>query len=282
MRFRFVVFCIVLSSYCKAQFCLPEGPSVIDGVYLKSYRDLRSVPYPPIREADVMWDKRIWRVMDLREKINHPLFFPIEPIPSRTSFMQMVMDALTCSHSQFSLTGYDVLDDEFTVRLTEAEIISKSFSQEEISYEGPDGSLITKTVDNPFDFFAVKRLRLKEEWFFDNQRSVMDVRIIGLCPVMEMFDEMGEYKGEKPLFWLYFPELRVPMSKTAVYNEKNTAGYITFDQLFWKRRFSSYIYKESNVFDRKIQTYKEDLDLLLESKDIENEIFDYEQDLWEY
>lgn len=272
-----------LYTFCaSAQFCIPEGPTVMDGLYLKSYRDLRSVPYTPLREADVMWDKRIWRVIDLREKINHPLFFPIEPITNRTSFMQMIMDFLTCDHSQFSLTGYDVLDDEFTVLLTNSEIVEKSFTSEEVSYEDADGNIISKTVDNPFDFFSVKRLRIKEEWFFDNQRSVFDVRIIGLCPVQEIFDEVGEYKGEKPMFWLYFPELRVPMSKTMVFNPKNTAGYITFDQLFWKRRFSSYIYKVSNVFDRKIQAYKEDLDLLLESKDIENEIFDFEQELWEY
>ena len=144
------------------------------------------------------------------------------------------------------------------------------------------GEYESKTIQNDFDFSAVKRIRLKEEWFFDNQLSVLNVRIIGLCPVMEAFDEMGEYKGEKPLVWLYFPELRVPMSTTKMFNPKNIASTITFDHLFMKRKFSSYIYKESNVFDRDFASYKKDIDLLLESKKVEEEMFKFEQDLWEY
>ena len=93
---------------------------------------------------------------------------------------------------------------------------------------------------------------------------------------------MGEYKGEMPLFWLYFPEARIAFSTVPVYNEHNDAERRTLEDLFWKRKFSSYIYKESSVYDRKIDTYKQDLDLLLESKRIEHEIFQYEQDLWEY
>ncbi len=266
----------------KGQYCHPKEGEVLNGLYVPSHRDFNVVSYPHLREADVMWSKRIWRVLDLREKINHSLYFPVDPIPSRTSYMQMIMHYLTCENAEITLTPYDILDDEFTVRLTKSEVIAKSFSKEEFAFENEDGDMETREVDNPFEFSSVKRLRLKEEWFFDNQRSVMETRIIGVCPVMEMFDEMGEYKGEKPLVWLYFPELRIPMSITAMFNTKNRAATITYDQLFMKRMFSSYIYKKSNVFDRKIDTYKQDLDLLLESKQIEHEIFEFEQDLWEY
>ena len=266
----------------KGQYCHPKEGEVLNGLYVPSHRDFNVVSYPHLREADVMWNKRIWRVLDLREKINHSLYFPVDPIPSRTSYMQMIMHYLTCENAEITLTPYDILDDEFTVRLTKSEVIAKSFSKEEFAFENEDGDMETREVDNPFEFSSVKRLRLKEEWFFDNQRSVMETRIIGVCPVMEMFDEMGEYKGEKPLVWLYFPELRIPMSITAMFNTKNRAATITYDQLFMKRMFSSYIYKKSNVFDRKIDTYKQDLDLLLESKQIEHEIFEFEQDFWEY
>lgn len=266
----------------KGQYCHPKEGEVLNGLYVPFHRDFNVVSYPHLREADVMWNKRIWRVLDLREKINHSLYFPVDPIPSRTSYMQMIMHYLTCENAEITLTPYDILDDEFTVRLTKSEVIAKSFSKEEFAFENEDGDMETREVDNPFEFSSVKRLRLKEEWFFDNQRSVMETRIIGVCPVMEMFDEMGEYKGEKPLVWLYFPELRIPMSITAMFNTKNRAATITYDQLFMKRMFSSYIYKKSNVFDRKIDTYKQDLDLLLESKQIEHEIFEFEQDFWEY
>jgi gliding motility associated protien GldN len=229
-----------------------------------------------------MWSKRIWRLIDMREKINHTLYFPVEPIPSRISFMQMVLNALSCNAAKYQVTPYDIIDDEFTVRLTRNEIIEKSFTKEDISYENDLGEIENKTVDNPFDFSAVKRLRVKEDWFFDKQTSVFNVRIIGICPVLERFDEMGEYKGEQPLVWLYFPELRIPMSVTSTFTPHNDAANITYDQLFMKRKFSSHIFKVSNVYDRKIDTYKQNLDLLFESKRIETELFNYEQDLWEY
>ncbi|MBI35421.1 MAG: gliding motility protein GldN [Flavobacteriales bacterium] len=263
-----------------AQYCHPG--TTLEGIFKMKSSQFSSIPYPYLREADVMWSKRVWRVIDMREKINHTLYFPVEPIPSRVSFMQMVMNSLTCNATEYQVTPYDVIDDEFTTRLTREEVIEKAFTKEEISFENDLGEIESKTVDNPFDFSSVKRLRIKEDWFFDNQRSVFDVRIIGVCPVVEKFDEMGEYKGEQPLVWLYFPELRMPMSITSIFNPRNDASTITYDHLFMKRIFSSYIFKESNVYDRKINSYKKGLDLLLESKRIENVLFNYEQDLWEY
>ena len=82
------------------------------GTYTPNSGDLNFITYTPLREADIMWNKRIWRVLDLKEKINHPLYFPIDAIPSRTSFMQMVMAGLTCFESEYVLTGYDIIDDE--------------------------------------------------------------------------------------------------------------------------------------------------------------------------
>ncbi len=278
---KFLIF-IACFQNCQSQYCHPLTSDVLDGSFIPSHSGFNSIPYPYLREADIMWSKRIWRVIDMREKINHSLYFPIEPIPSRKSFMQMVMNALTCNAAKYQVTPYDVIDDEFTVRLTREEVIEKSFTKEEISFENEMGEIVNKTVDNPFDFSSVKRLRVKEDWFFDKQRSVFDVRILGVCPVLEKFDEMGEYKGEQPLVWLYFPELRMPMSITSIFNLNNDAATITYDHLFMKRIFSSYVFKESNVYDRKINTYKQDLDLLLEGKRIEEELFNYEQDLWEY
>jgi len=282
MRHFIVVIFVIYFQNTQSQYCHPLVSDVLDGSFIPSHSSLKSIPYSYLREANVMWSKRIWRVIDMREKINHSLYFPIEPIPSRQSFMQMVMNALTCTASKYTLTPYDIIDDEFTMRLTSDEVIEKSFIKEEISYENELGEIENKIVENPFDFSSVKRLRVKEDWFFDNQISAFNVRIIGICPVLEKFDEMGEYKGEQLLVWIYFPELRVPMSSTSIFNSSNHAATITYDQLFMKRIFSSYIFKESNVYDRKIESYKQDLDLLLESRRIETELFNYEQDLWEY
>ena len=256
---------------------------ILDGTYVREHRvSKRVIPYSPLREADVMWMKRIWRVLDLRVKINHPLYFPTEKILDRQSMTQLIYEAVTNPAALVTITPYDVLDDEFTVRLTVAEVEQKTTKIDTEYVEDENGDLKPLPIKEDFAPHAVKRYRLKEEWFFDNQKSVLEPRIIGMCPVQEKFDEMGEYKGEMPLFWLYFPEARVAFATVPVYNPKNDAERRTLEDIFWKRKFSSYVFKETNVYDRKIDTYKQDLDLLLESKRIEHEIFQFEQDLWEY
>jgi len=128
----------------------------------------------------------------------------------------------------------------------------------------------------------VKMFRIKEDWFFDRQRSQMDVRILGICPVIDDFDERGEFRGYKPLFWIYFPEARPIFAKSEIFNRQNSANRLTYDDAFWKRMFGSYIYKEENVYDRKISEYATGMDALLEAERVKNELFEFEHDLWEY
>jgi len=256
-----------------------NAQNVLDGIYIKEHAPSRRVvPYTPLREADVMWLKRIWQVIDLREKINHPLYFPVEKIMDRRSLTQVVYQSVL----EGTITPYGTLDDEFTIQLTKAEVEQMTSKVDTEFIENQFGEIEPVPIKEEFNPGAVKRYRLKEEWFFDNQKSVLEARIIGMCPITEKFDENGEYKGELPLFWIYFPEARGTFANVPIYNTHNDAERRTLEDLFWKRRFSSYIYKETNVYDRRIQDYKTDLDLLLEGQAIEKSIFDFEQDLWEY
>lgn len=257
-----------------------NAQNVLDGIYIREHApSKRVIPYTPLREADVMYLKRIWRVIDLREKINHPLYFPTEKINDRQSMTQLIYNSVMTGSS---ITPYGTMDDEFTMTLSVAEVEASTTKIDTQYIDNEFGEPEQMVIKEPFDPAAVKRYRLKEEWVFDNQKSVLEARIIGMCPVAEKYDENGEYKGEMPLFWLYFPEAREAFATVPVYNRHNDAERRTLEDIIWKRMFSSYIYKETNVYDRQIQDYKSPLDLLLKSKEIENEIFDYEQDLWEY
>jgi len=256
-----------------------NAQNVLDGVYIREHAPSRRVvPYTPLREADVMWLKRIWQIIDLREKINHPLYFPVEKIMDRRSLTQVVYQSVL----EGTITPYGTLDDEFTIQLTKAEVEQMTSKVDTEFIENQFGEIEPVPIKEEFNPGKVKRYRLKEEWFFDNQKSVLEARIIGMCPITEKFDDNGDYKGELPLFWIYFPEARGTFSNVPIYNTHNDAERRTLEDLLWKRRFSSYIYKETNVFDRRIQDYKTDLDQLLEGQAIEKSIFNFEQDLWEY
>jgi gliding motility associated protien GldN len=127
---------------------------------------------------------------------------------------------------------------------------------------------------------------IKEDWFFDKQRSVMDVRIIGIAPVVYMHEKLSDLKspvvGTRALCWFYFPQIRPIIQNYFVFNRKNDAQRMSFDDLFWKRTFSSYVTKESSIFDRKINDYTSGIDALLESEKIKKEMMELEHDVWEF
>ena len=277
---------------------------VLDGVYIQEHIPTkRVVQYAHLREADVMWGKRVWRTLDMREKMNHKLYYPLEKLSDRLCLYDVIKYGAL---EEGSLTIYDLkgleLDDKFRfpVRPSNGNVSDPEYKKrlesffvyaeerDSIDDDGnvaidDDGNDIKIEEITPFEPRDIIKYRIKEDWFFDKQRSVLDVRIIGLAPVVYSKNPLTqEIDGEKTLFWLYFPECRDVFQNFFVYNPENDAQRMSFDDLFWKREFSSYINKESNVFDRSVSPNYEGLDALLESERIRNEIFLFEHDLWHF
>jgi gliding motility associated protien GldN len=220
--------------------------------------------------------------MDLRQKINHPFFYPEVPQKEWKNFMTVIMDAVR----EGTITAYDpTKDDHFLVPLTYQEIEKKYNKTDTVPIydpENPSHILRYEVVKEDFRSADVQRIEIKEDWFFDKQRSQMDVRILGICPLINLYDDDGNWFGLEEMFWIYFPEARPVLAKSIVFNKNNTAENRTYDELFWKRLFGSYIYKEENVYDRKISDYASQMDALLEAERIKNELFEFEHDLWEF
>lgn len=269
-------------STADAQVLDPNFP---DQVYLKeNTRNRKPIPYTHLREADVMWSKRVWRTIDLREKFNHPLYYPETRINDRRSLFDVIKDALMAGE----ITAFDnpAMDDEFKVRMTKAQIEALFVqwdSTNQVEDPNNPGTYILSPIKTELLSNNVKAYWVKEDWFFDKQRSVMDVRILGLCPLKEKQDpSTGEVVGYSALFWIYFPQCRPVFAKAEVYNTKNDAERRSLDDIFWKRMFQSYVHKETNVYDRTIQSYYTGLDALLESDRIKDDIFKMEHDLWHF
>ena len=255
--------------------------NVLDGVYVKeNYKTRKVIPYTHLREADVMWAKRVWRVIDLREKVNQVFYYPVQPTNDRKSLIDVVKVGLKAGKTAY---GNPLADEEFKVPMTKSEI-ENLFVRIDTSYQEDlaTGQMIPVPVKTELGAEDVKQYLIKEDWFFDKQRSVMDVRIIGICPLRESKSETGEVRGYSRMFWLYFPEWRSVFANAEVYNRANDSERRTYEDIFWKRQFSSYIVKESNVHDRSIAEYKQGLDALLEAERIKEDIFMMEHDMWHF
>lgn len=249
-----------------------------DGIYDKeNSTNRRFIPYTHLREGDVNWEKRVWRELDMREKQNQQLYYPIEIVKGRTSLFQVLAKhILTGEIMAFS-------DEEFLVPLETAAIkdkLKKCDSIKESNFDDQGNEIFTSrwNCDSTSIYREVYKYKLKEDWFFDKQKSVLEVRIIGIGA----YQYVEAKDGFLELFWVYFPACRPYFAKYEVYNSKNDAERRTFEDIFWKRQFSSVAVKETNVFDRRIGDYSKGIDALLESDRIKNDIFRWEHDLWHF
>jgi gliding motility associated protien GldN len=190
------------------------------------------------------------------------------------------------------VTAFSADDDRFTTPLSIADVNNV------VSGGGGADTTAVRDVNDPnkivkyvvtqasFDPASVLKLRIKEEWIFDREASRMFVRILGIAPLKTIYAPNGDERGQSPMFWVYYPDLRPTLAKYEVYNSKNMGnGRMTWEELFESRMFSSYIVKSTldNSGNKQIrQIIKDPILALLEGENIKDRIFNYEQDLWSY
>ena len=246
------------------------------------------VPYAYVREADVMWAKDVYRIIDLKQKQNLCLYYPTHPIGDRMNLVDLLLYGIDDEGIRAFSTD-DPLN-EFTIPMTRDQI-------DEVFEAGVDtvptqdintGEIRQTVITQERKTDEVKQVMIKEKWFFDKNHSVMNVRIIGISPirVYNKLDDQGLPTDDilrKQTFWVYYPEVRPLLANHEIFNQYNDAQRISFDDFLMQRRFGGFIIGMSNVYNnRRIVSYALGLDALLEADKQKDWLFEIEHDLWEY
>ncbi|MGN6180496.1 MAG: gliding motility protein GldN [Mucilaginibacter sp.] len=252
----------------------------LDGYYKKSdILSAKPIPYPNIREADVAFAKRIWRAIDVREKMNTYMASPKDRL----------IDVLLTAINNGELTAYDATPDpkydpdgdSFAHPLTPAQAMGKLVDSSVVEKQDINGNSVRSKVAGILNPDSVVKFMIKEDWIFDKQRSVFEPRIIGIAPMVK--PTAGNFVADyQAAFWIYFPDARPILATKEVIDKNSDATGLSFDDVFMKRLFTSYIVKQSNEKDERIKDYAQGIDRLYESERIKKSLMDWELNLWQY
>lgn len=280
----------ILAGLAAILFCTGAMAQSFGDIYTKQMPDNQKVNYTYLNESDVIWSKRLYRIIDLREKMNLNLYYPsLRHDADQNRFVSEMSDG------RMNLSGIllnEILSgkvtatdgDAMTVPTTYNDIAAKMNRDTlTITVINADGMEVDSTVTNMENPADIKQLMVLEEWFFDKKHSRLDVRIIGICPIYMGYDQITSRLVKRRLFWIRYEDVRQALATHEAFNSYNDAQRISFEDLMLQRRFDGYIVAESNVYDdRSINQYKMGPSQIFEAERIKNEIFNFEQDLWEY
>jgi gliding motility associated protien GldN len=252
-----------------------------DGVFDRVPHLSAPIPWQPIREADILWKKRVWREIDTREKQNVGFRYAGDENTGGGMFIEILIDAI----KRGKIKAYKAFDDRFTTYMTKDDIMESIAGKvdTQVITDPVTGTEVTKYINHDFSPETITKYRLKEDWIFDRNQGQMVVRIIGLAPVRDIIGDDGVYRGSQAMFWLYYPDIRGLLAQYEVFNPLNDIARYTWDEFFESRQFSSKITKVSSPFrDERFTDHLSPIESLYESQHTADEIFNKEHDMWVY
>lgn len=239
----------------------------------------RVLPFVEVSEDDIYWFKEYITAIDLKQPSNQPLYFPIFPTRDRKNMTMVMMEAVM---KDKTVQPYE--DPYFESPLEVGKVEKMLFRIEKNVIEDFETGAEKEVIDTiRIRETQIIEYLVREERYFDKKRSVMESRIVAICPVA-LVQNRETYQFEKQqLFWLYFPDLRPILANSNVWNEGNSWQRMTYDEFFLKRLYTAEIKKVSNLQDRFVYDYnKSKRDQHLEAERIKEEYRNFEHDLWSY
>ncbi len=253
----------------------------------------KPLPYGYVDDRDILWSKTVWEVIDLDERVNFPLYYPLDTIDIGAD-RRSLYDVFLKNIKNGKLTDVYV-DSYFTEKrnFSDLEATLKKVDTTDLGYEQINaGEELSPEYINQRELTAadIEEYRIKGIWYFDKRQGELKYRLLGIAPVapdVNFIDDesMDPADAKVELFWVWYPSARQILHEAKVFNQRNSAQPISFDMLLNARRFNGIIYKEDNVHgDREIREYIADNSLfqLLEADRIKEAIRDREQDMWAY
>jgi len=257
-----------------------------------AYDNDTPLPYGYVDERDVLWSKTTWEIIDLDERVNFPLYYPIDT-NNIGSDRRSLYDVIVKGINDGDITDV-YADSYFTEKRSladiDASLVYRDTTDLGIEQFNAEGFVDAEYIrEFTLDAGDVEEWRIRGYWYLDKRQGELKYRLLGICPVAgearsKAFEDDG-FDSKVELFWVWFPATRPLLHESKAFNRKNTSQPISFDHLLNSRRFHSVVYKEDNVQgDRMVNEYINDNALmqLLESDRIQEQIRNIEMDLWNY
>ena len=260
----------------------------------------KAMPYPSIRENDVVWEAVIWREIDFNEKFNQFFYFPNseKSTQGRISLIRLLVRNVMNGEipiydddDMLTLMEPDKAREQLEGNGTDRPVPKLNENGEEMEDEEGEIIMEMKHFPGEFDTNSVTKIRLKERWYIDKQDTRQKVRIVGLMfeyitpPITD--PETGQELTKGGPAWSFcipMDDMRVRqvLVNANAYDDNNDVVERSYDDIFIQRFFDSYVVRESNVYNRSLSDYLTGEDAIIQSQLIEEKIFDIESDMWEY
>lgn len=257
-----------------------------------AYDNDKPLPYGYTGERDVLWSKTVWEIIDLDERVNFPLYYPIDTnnIGADRRSLYDVLVANIKNGKIDAVYSDSYFNEKRTLDDIQASLVYSDTTDLGIEQYNAEGIVDPQYIRRfTLDAGDIDAWHIRGYWYIDKRQGELKYRLLGLCPVANEArskafpDDNIDSKVE--LFWIWFPGVREVLHNAKAFNRENTSQPISYDHLLNSRRFHAVIYREDNVMgDRDVKDYINDNALmqLMESKRIKEQIRNIEIDLWNY